>query len=286
MRFKSVFLTLLVFLLSFFPSSNLLSQTNSEPIRIPDDIKNILDKGEIVVAMTRDDMTPFYFRDQSGNLSGLDIKLAKGIADKLGVGVVFNREAKSFNDVVDLVAKGKADIAISKLSRTLARAKMIRYSDPYIVFRQGLLVNRLGLAKKTQKLSEYAFIKKFTGKLGVIQDSSYVGYAMENFPKAEIVEFKTWRDVVDAVFKGDILAAYRDEMEIKKIARGREDALVRLKTIIITDQEDPIAMAVAWNKTHLLSWLNLYLKTINLELNSEKLLDMYPEIFVESEDER
>ena len=269
---------------SFLCLSNPTASASPETGSFPPAIRNILDQGQITIAMTQNDMPPFYFRDASGNLSGIDVMLAKGIAERLGVRAVFNREATSFNGVVDLVVEGKADIAVSKLSRTLDRAKVIRYTDPYIVFRQGLLINRLGLAKKTQRMSEYEFIQNFTGKLGVIRASSYVGYARENFPAAEIVEYATWNEVVDAVFTGEILAAYRDEMEIKKIVRGRKDALVKLKTVLITDQEDPIAVAVAADKTHLLAWLNIYLQSCRLKLTPEKLLDMYPEIFHKSGD--
>ncbi|MFW5640928.1 MAG: transporter substrate-binding domain-containing protein, partial [Thermodesulfobacteriota bacterium] len=187
MRTHPLFRMLLLVFFSFLCLSNPIASAFAETGSFPPTIRDILDQGHITIAMTQNDMPPFYFKDASGRLNGIDVMLAKGIAERLGVRAVFNREATSFNGVVDLVVEGKADIAVSKLSRTLDRAKVIRYTEPYIVFRQGLLINRLGLAKKTQRMSEYEFIKNFTGKLGVIQASSYVGYARENFPTAEIV---------------------------------------------------------------------------------------------------
>ncbi len=84
----------------------------------------IISKKEIVIAMTATDQFPFYYLDKSGNLQGFDVDIAKKMAKELGVKkIVINREAQSFNEVVTLVAEGKADLAISKLSRTLARAR-------------------------------------------------------------------------------------------------------------------------------------------------------------------
>jgi polar amino acid transport system substrate-binding protein len=96
-------------------------------LRAPD-IKAILDRGELIVAMTAGDQPPFYYVEPNGQLAGLDATLARDIASRLGVKVSFNRSPKSFNEVVELVAQGGADVAISKLSRTLVRAQMVRFT--------------------------------------------------------------------------------------------------------------------------------------------------------------
>jgi ABC-type amino acid transport substrate-binding protein len=114
---------------------------------IPPEINAILKRKQLIVAITATDQTPFYFVNKKGELAGFDVDIAKSIAKELNVEPVFNREAKSFNDVVSLVASGKAELAISKLSRTLARARYVRFSKPYIVLSQGLLINRIRLAR-------------------------------------------------------------------------------------------------------------------------------------------
>ena len=244
------------------------------------DIQKIISRKKLIVAIHSVDQPPFFFVNKKGDLAGLDIDIAKGIAEGLGVKLEFNRNAKSFNDLVDIVDRGEADMAISKLSRTLRRAQVINYSTPYIVFRQALILNRLELAKKAPSNEDIApFIKDFTGKIGVIANSSYVSYAKKNFPRATIVELPTWDDIVEAVFDGQILAGYRDEMEIKKIIKGRSDASLKVKSVIIKDVTDPIAIAVSRRDTQLLYWINLYLESINLNLDAEKLLNKYPEIF-------
>lgn len=244
------------------------------------EILNILNRKKLIVALHSIDQPPFFFVSKDNELIGLDVDIAKGIAESLGVEAEFNREAKAFNDLVDIVDRGEADLAISKLSRTLKRARIINYSTPYIVFRQALLVNRLELAKKAPSNDDIVpFIRDFTGKLGVITNSSYVNYARKNFPRATIVELNTWDEVVNAVFTGEVLAGYRDEMEIKKIIRSRDDAALKVKSVIIKDEKDPIAIAVKREHLQLLHWINQYLENQNLNLTAEVLLDRYPQIF-------
>ncbi len=244
------------------------------------EFQRIIDRGKLIVAIHSKDQPPFFFVDDNNELIGFDIELAKGLAKEIGVSAEFNREAQGFNDLVDIVDRSEADMAISKLSRTLKRSKIVKYSMPYIIFRQALVVNRLELAKKAPSNDDIPpFIKDFTGKLGVIANSSYVNYAKKNFPRSTIVELPTWNDVVEAVFAGEILAGYRDELEIKKIIKARNDASLKVNSIIIKDEIDPIAIAIKRDNDQLLYWVNLYLETLNIRINADQLLDRYPQIF-------
>ena len=246
----------------------------------PPDIQRIKDRGELLVALTAPDQPPFYYINKQGKLAGLDVDIATAIATSLGVKVSFNREAKSFGDLIPIVASGRVDAVISKLSRTTARAQMVAFSEPYITFHQALILNRLEVARRAPTNDDIVdLVKNFSGKIGVIADSSYVNYARTNFPNATVVPYRTWEEVVDAVFSGEILAGYRDEMEIKKIIHSRADASLKVKTAVLKDTRDDIAIAVAWQNTHLLYYINMVLAGLNLDLDADKLLDKYQDIF-------
>ena len=98
-------------------------------IKVPDgrmlapDIARIVNRGELVVAMYRVDQPPFFYV-KGGELMGIEVDLAKAIAKELKVSVRFDRSPATFNEVVDVVARQDADLGISKLSRTLARAAL------------------------------------------------------------------------------------------------------------------------------------------------------------------
>jgi polar amino acid transport system substrate-binding protein len=243
------------------------------------DIQRIKDKGTLIIALTNKDQPPFYMVNKEGELHGLDVMLGKDIADELGVDVQFDRTANTFEGVIDLIVRKKADVAISKLSKTLKRAEKVLFTRPYIVLRKGLLVNRLKMAQAKGDEDPIEFIMHMRGDIGVIGSTSYVGFARKMFPEATIKEFNTWEEVIAALDRGDILAAFRDELEIKKIIRIYPDITVDVKTVVFKDTKDPIAMAVSYDNTHLLYWLNEYLETKNYNLDADKLLSKYSEIF-------
>lgn len=226
----------------------------------PREIKEILDRGYIIFAMPARDVKPFYYREEkTGELIGLDVEIAYAIANRMGVNAAFNRDATSVDGVVMQVVEKKADIAISKMSRTIRRAEMVRFTSPYITFRQALLVNRLEFARIGSEAQLPQYIKNFKGTLGVFNNSSYVNYALTNFPSADVLPFDSWDDAVNALFDGKVLALYRDEGEILVINSTRKDASILMKPVFINDKRDPIAMAVSAEAPLLQEWLNLFL---------------------------
>jgi ABC-type amino acid transport substrate-binding protein len=226
----------------------------------PQEIRTILERGHIIFGMTSADQKPFFYEDeQTGRLIGLDVEIAYEIANRMGVRAVFNREAASFDDVVLKVVNKEVDVALSKLSRTIRRAAMVRFTRPYITIRQALLLIRLELAKVTTEENLPLFIKHFTGTMAVIKNSSYIGYAGTNFPDAVIKTYDTWGECVDALFAGEVLAVYRDEGEILIVTETRENAPLLMKPVFISDKQDPIAMAVSHDAPLLEAWLNTFL---------------------------
>lgn len=245
------------------------------PTLDPPDIARILKRGHLIVAMYHKDTAPFYYRDEQDKLTGIDVHLIKGFASQMGVGVTFDRSATSFKSVIDKVVEHQADLAISKLGMTFSRSMRIRYSKPYILLHQALLINRLELAKQLNGRSQSEVIRNFSGKLGVIAKSSYVDNAKTRFKKATVKAFDSWNKVVNASASGKVMAAYRDEVEIKKITRDNPDTALQFLTVVLTDAKDPKAIVVPWNSPNLLALINFYLDDLNLNLTANRILDNY-----------
>lgn len=238
------------------------------------DIEEIISRGELRVAITEVDQPPFYFMDKNGKLSGYDIDLATKMAEELGVKLVITREAPTFNDLIPLISSGKADLAISKLSRTLTRSKFVKFSTPYMTFRQGILFNRLQLAKVASEDSVNQFVRNYTGTIGVIAKSSYANYAKENFPKATATEYPSWNAAVDALTRGEVLSVYRDELEIKRVLASIPNSALLFKPIYFRDLTDPIAIAVKSSNTQLLYWVNIFLES-QPKMTADQVLEKY-----------
>ena len=256
-------------------SSNRTSDSNhhSDSNRYSD-IEEIISRGELRVAITEVDQPPFYFMDKNGKLSGYDIDLATKMAEELGVKLVITRDAPTFNDLIPLISSGKADLAISKLSRTLTRSKFVKFSTPYMTFRQGILFNRLQLAKVASEDSVNQFVRNYTGTIGVIAKSSYANYAKENFPKATTTEYPSWNAAVDALTRGEVLSVYRDELEIKRVLASVPNSALLFKPIYFRDLTDPIAIAVKSSNTQLLYWVNIFLES-QPKMTADQVLEKY-----------
>ena len=241
------------------------------------DIRGVIKRGYLKVAMVEKDQPPFFSVDENGVLRGFDVDLSQSIAEALGVEPVFDRSAKAFNDLIPLVDGKKVDLVISKLSRTLARARVVRFTKPYVKFKQALLFNQLLLAKQVSDDNQLAYlIQHYDQPLGVIANSSYVNFAQTNFPEAEVREFPSWTVAVEALLNGDIVAIYRDELEIRKVVKVNKKSLLEVKTVLLKDKQDPISIAVHPEAPMMVEWLNLFLEeNFPKALGSNYLLETY-----------
>lgn len=250
---------------------------SSNLVQMPDgrllapDIARIVNRGELLVAMLGVDTPPFFY-EKNGELVGLEVDLAKAIAKELGVPVKFNRTAKTFNAVVDRIARGEADLAISKLSRTLARAQVISFSAPYLRLNHSLMLNRVQFAQFARDRPLPEVVRGFKGTVGVIAKSSFSDYAQRYFPNAKIVEYPGWGEVLKALEKGDVMSAYRDEFEVKRILKIDPTASLVMRTVTFKDLEDTLGIGVGVGDPTLLAFVNEFLSQRSDKLTINKVL--------------
>jgi polar amino acid transport system substrate-binding protein len=248
----------------------------------PPDIQKIIDRKKIIIGLYYKDKPPFIMTGKNGKLYGLDISLARDIAKYLKVEVEFNRDAKSYTElyetaVTGVTAKGNpVDVIISKFSRTYERAKGVRFSQPYLTFRQALIVNKIHVARNKIEAYPMDYLRSAKVKIGVRGKTSYVEYARDMFKNAEIVEGK-WDEILSMVVNGEIMAVMRDEYEIMKLLKKDPELAIKISVYILTDRKDHIAMAVPCKSSNLLAWLDMYLDSRQKVLNAKDIIKKYPE---------
>ena len=152
---------------------------------------------------------------------------------------------------------------------------MLRFSQPYVTMRRALLVNRVLLAQQTKNRRPVEAIKNLGGNIGVIQNTTYLEFAKRIFPKATPVEFASWEGAIAAVANGEILAAYRDEMEVKKIVLTQPNTALKVQTVALTDTKDLIAAILPWDSEQLLTFVNVVLEGKNFNYNVDELIEKY-----------
>jgi polar amino acid transport system substrate-binding protein len=238
------------------------AQERAAPRRAPD-MQRIFERGRLVVAIAGFAAPPFVTIGADGALGGHDIALAQGMAGALGLPVAFDRDARSFDDIVGKVAQGAADLGISRLSATLPRAVLVRFSRPYLVLHHALLVSRPRFARLAPDGEPVAALEAGDAPLAIVPGTAAAEYARRLVAPARLREYRRWDpDVVDAVRGGEVIAACGDEVEAKRALAARPDAPLQLRAVVLPDTRDPIAVAVPWDSMQLLAWIDLYLDGI------------------------
>jgi polar amino acid transport system substrate-binding protein len=241
-------------------------------VQLPADMARIKQRGQLVVALVGTDFPPFFYQ-RDGELVGIEVDLAKSIAQALQVKVRFNREAKTFNEVIDSVAQRRADLGVSALSRTLARAQRVHFSQPYITLNNALVLNRVAFARLSPNQRLEDKVRSYSGSLGVTAGSSYAEFAKRDFPLAQINEYDNWPAVVAAVQRGEVIAGYGGEFEIKKQIKNEPRAALTLRTVTLKDIEDTWGIAVGVTDPTLLAFVNQVLDQRRDKLDIHKLMN-------------
>jgi len=273
---------LIAILLSFILSSSscLYADQQSNETSEPD-IASILQRGVLRVGLYYEDKPPFVMTKEDGSLYGVDIDLAENIGRELGVAVQFDRTSKTYSELIDRVSAGNDfDIVICKMSSTMGRARMVRFTRPYLVFNQGLALNKKFLSENKIK-SDYpiASLREKKFKIGARVATSYVEYSTALFPEAEIVEGE-WDEIVEKLLKGEIDGLMRDEFTLMTMIKQKPDIALKLNIYRIKDRTDPIAIAVPAKNSMLQYWLDLYLERyLPSPMTSDDLIRNYPELW-------
>lgn len=230
---------------------------------------------KLIVGMYYKDQPPFFFHNKQHQFVGIDVQLAKNIGKKLHVQVVFDRSYKTFNSIVAAVENHKVDVAISYLSKTLPRLQRVNFSTPYIVLHQGLMINRLLYAKIPHNINILKTLNHPKIKIGILAHSAFEDYVKVVFPNATYVRFHSWQPGIEALKLGELTALLMPEDKIKGFILKHPAASISIKTVIIKDLNDDIAIAVPWNYLQLLNWLNGYLEQQYIKLNLDEILHHY-----------
>lgn len=241
----------------------------------PTDMERLEQQGHIVVAVRAGDNPPFFMLNKQGSLFGLDIELAEHLASQLGLGVKYNREAETFDDVVRVISEGKADIAISNLSRILRRARIVRYTEPYVILYQTILLNRLKASQERILLDPRRLLNQSHIKISTVANTSYMDFAKESFPLATVVPYNDSDLAIQDVLDGKIHAFIFDNILTQNWLYSNPESALFLQTLVMKENEDQISLAVNWKDTHLLAWLELYLKNIKANGFLKKLTEKY-----------
>jgi polar amino acid transport system substrate-binding protein len=236
------------------------------------DIRSIVSSRVLRIAISRFDIPPFHRHRANGTIVGKEAELAYRIAGALAVKAVFVDDATTFDEVVKLVADGRADIGINALSQTFGAVTSVRFSVPYITLRHALLYNRTTVAQEANGAPPEEILREFRGKIGIIAASPFVGFADQNFPWAPIVQYQTWDDAIQGLRSGDVDALYNNEFEVRRVLKDNPALHVRYGAAVMKDKWAFLAIAVCDSCAKLQEFINYYIAQTHTTFSIKELL--------------
>ena len=200
---KSILKIIVLFTIALFVLAGAACRGNEEM----NQLERIKKNGELVIgAEVRFAPYEFYYKNpETGKeeLAGFEMKIAQGLADKLGVELKISDQA--FSGLTTALLGGEIDLLISGLGITDARKETIDFSEPYFFGNQVLLVRAEDVDKyKTPEDLKGCTIAAKTGSI-------HQGIAENQFPESKLMLLdqtgllvaELRQDTVDAVLVTD-----------------------------------------------------------------------------------
>lgn len=162
----------------------------------PTTIEKILKEKTLVVGTTGEQF-PFSFKDDKGELTGIDIKIARNLAYELGVSVTF--AVMPFDQLIPAVKDGRVDIVFSGVSATPLRNTEVAFPGVYYKTGKSILSSNKAISKG--KLED---VNKKEVTLAVTAGTTSEQFVKEIYPDVTLVSVDNISQAVTDLNNGKI----------------------------------------------------------------------------------
>ncbi len=213
---------------------------------------------------------PLVYR-QAGKLVGVEIDLARQLADFLGKTPRFVE--LPWEEQIPALIGGRTDIIMSGMSITKARQVRIAFTNPY--FRTG----QMALIRKSDDLKYrdgyYALLtQSLTTRFGVVKETTGQYFVQRNFGRAKGVEtFDNAAEAVTALIRGDVdVVIYDAPMILMLAAENQGRGIMPLPSLLT---EEYLAWGVRKGDQKLLMAANEFLVRIQTDGRLDRILRLW-----------
>jgi polar amino acid transport system substrate-binding protein len=178
-------------------------------------LRTVLDRGKLIVG-TGSTNPPWHFEDDKGQLTGMDIAmakiLAKGLFDDVTKVEFVRQEA---NARIPNITSGKVDVVIQFMTVSPARAQLVAFSRPYYVEGAALLTS------PKSKYRTFADLKAAGKaiKASVLQNVDADTLVHNALPDATVMQLDSQANVMQAVTSGRADVGVVDASTVKWLAK-------------------------------------------------------------------
>ena len=227
----------------------------------PSHLDTIIERGHIVVGTTGD-YRPFSFARSDGSFEGLDIDAAHALGDALGVEVKFVET--SWPNLVAGLRDGRYDIAMSGITRTLERQKVVGLTDAYFTLGKCPLIRK----SDRERFPNLEAIDRPGVKIGVNPGGTNEAFVRKHIQNATIVVIENNLAIPNAVASAAVDVMLTDNVEAVLASRENDRLLAVSPDEPLT--HDELAYMLPRGDPALRNWLDLWIHRMKLtgELDS------------------
>ena len=182
-------------------------------------LRTVLDRGKLIVG-TGSTNAPWHFEDEKGQLTGMDIAvariLAKGLFDDVNK-VEFVRQEPAAR--IPNITTGKVDVVIQFMTVSPARAQLVNFSRPYYVEGVALLTSSKGKYKSHKELIDAGT----AAKASVLQNVDADTLVKQALPQAQVLQLDTQANAIQALDSGRADAAVVDLSTVGWLVKRNPD---------------------------------------------------------------
>ena len=192
------------------------SQTTAPDSGEEDLLDTVLERGTLIIG-TEGTYSPNSYHDESGELVGFDVDVARGIAEYLGVEAQF-MEAE-WDSLFAAMDSGRVDIVVNEVEYSDERAEKYDFSEPYTYVHGALMV-----AESNTDINSF---EDLAGKRAAQNLTSSWGRMAESYG-AELVSVDSVSQCVELLLSGRVDATLNAETAFSSYLSVNPDAAVKI----------------------------------------------------------
>ncbi|MDE6722590.1 MAG: transporter substrate-binding domain-containing protein [Eubacterium sp.] len=225
------------------------------------------EKAKLTLA-TSADFPPYEFVGDNGDYVGIDIEIAKAIADKLGRELVV--ENMDFDSIVGAVSTGKTDMGMAGLTVTPDRLESVDFSSSYAKGIQAVIVREDSAIKTVDDLYADGATYKVGAQLSTTGDIYFGDDIAAGDTTCTLEEYQAGADAVAALVAGKIDAVIIDNEPAKSFVAANSG----LKILDTEYANEDYAIAFPKNSA-LVEDVNKALEELIADGTVQKIVDTY-----------
>lgn len=218
-----------------------------------DDVYRIVLSGQLRVGMSGV-QPPLNMHNKAGELIGLDVELARALADAMDLELVLIE--RPFGELLTGLANDDYDLVISSMTITPARNARAAFAGPYLISGATLLTRQELVAE----LGEIEGLDSPDRTWAALEGSTGADLIGEAFPQAELVTSRDLASLIPQVVSGEIDGLISDLPYVRfALARHPDAGLAMLPSPFTTE---PLGVALSPDSPLLANLVQNYLNTL------------------------